>query len=194
MKLILKQKNKGFTLIELMVATSIFVIIMLSAIGSLTTLLAAAKSARALRFTIDNVNFAMESMTRSIRMGTNYICSPGPGITMYNNPDQHSDCREGGTFIAFLPQNTDSNYTRLGYKLHKKENSNNYTIQRCYGNSCVDMVSSNVQIETLKFFVNNSDPDDGKQASVYIIVKGTIVLGNTSQSFAIQTLASQRNF
>lgn len=191
--------NKGFTLIELMVATSIFVIVMLTSMSSLFVLLDTAKSSRALRFAMDNVNFSMESMTRSIRMGTNYYCvQSGDGITMDSHLEDNQDCLSGGTFVAFIPQNTNS--SRVGYKLKARNDSGNTnTLQRCDIDGCVDIVSSDVNIERLKFFVKGSDPvshipQDNKQASVYIIMKGTVMTKDGPTSFAIQTMASQRNF
>jgi Tfp pilus assembly protein PilE len=68
------KKTTGFTLVEIMVATSIFMIIMLVALGALISSSDTAKKSQALRTAMDNVNFAMESMTRSLRMGTDYYC------------------------------------------------------------------------------------------------------------------------
>lgn len=201
MKINNKQKNKrGFTLIELMVATSIFVTIMLAAMGALFMLLDAAKSSRALRSAMDNVNFSMESMTRSIRMGTNYYCVTGEnGIDMINNPSGTLDCPDGGNFVAFIPQNPinfDPN-VRVGYMLSQiiKEgvSTNKYTLKRCEGNNCVPIVSEDVNIEILRFFVKGAGSSN-IQPSVYIIMKGTVMVKGVATSFAIQTMASQRNF
>ncbi len=189
--------NKGFTLVELMVATSIFVIIMLASMGSLFTLLDASKSSRALRFAMDNVNFAMESMTRSIRMGTNYICIIGEtGIPMTNNPDSTANCPSGGNFIAFIPQPYTGYVagTRIGYKLSLRADGVTNTINRCEGSTCVPIVSPDVDIKNLKFIVKGSDPVDGLQANVFMIIKGSVMVKGVETSFSIQTLASQRNF
>jgi prepilin-type N-terminal cleavage/methylation domain-containing protein len=175
----------GFTLIELMVATSIFVIIMLSSMSSLFILLDAAKSSRALRFAMDNVNFTMESMTRSIRMGTDYYCViAGDAINM-GTLVGGNNCLDGGTFLAFFPQESS---TRIGYRL------NNYTVEKCNSTGCVPIISEGVKIEKLKFFVKGSEADDKTQASVYIIMKGTVTVKGVDTSFAVQTIASQRNF
>jgi len=194
------QKNKAFTLVELMVATSIFVVIMLASMGALFTLLDASKNARALRFAMDNVNFAMESMSRSIRMGTYYTCiGTETGMVMTGNPTGVGDCTSGGTFISFIPQP----YTgyiagnRIGYKLHDRGDLT-YSLQRCDGanitNPCIDIVSNDVNVQRLKFIVNGSDPADGVQASAYIIMKGTVMVKGIPTSFSLQTMASQRNF
>src|SRR5574343_405515 len=94
-----KIKNEdGFTLVELMVATTVFVVIVISSIGSLIALMGASKDSRGLRFSMDNVNFAMESMTRSIRMGVNYYC----GDSIPDSLDEHNDCSSlGKTLFSF---------------------------------------------------------------------------------------------
>ena len=40
----------------------------------------------------------------------------------------------------------------------------------------------------------SENPDDKTQPSVYIIMEGTVMVKGVPTSFAIQTLASQRNF
>lgn len=197
MKIIKRQKNNGFTLIELMVATTIFISIMLVSMGSLFVTLDSARSSRALRFAMDNVNFAMESMTRSIRMGTNYVCvNEGVSIIMVNNNDQTLDCGSGGKFIAFMPQNSTPlipNNNRVGYQSVDRGNGTK-SLVRYEGSTPVDIVSPDVNVETLNFVVVGSSPSDNLQASVYITMKGTVIIKGIETSFAIQTLASQRNF
>jgi prepilin-type N-terminal cleavage/methylation domain-containing protein len=192
MKIKSKQKNKGFTLIELMVATSVFIVIMLASMSSLFVLLDASKNSRALRSTMDNVSFAMDSMTRSIRMGKNYYCVAAGSGMPYDDFTSSKDCPDGGTLIAFVPQG--SNNSRFGYKLTPRNDVNStYTLERCEGNSCVPIVSPDVNIEKLKFFVKGSSGYSA-QASVYIIMKGTVIVKGVPTSFAIQTMASRRNF
>jgi len=203
------QKNKinlvrGFTLIELMVATSIFVIIMLAAMSSLFIMLDAAKNSKALRLAMDNVNFTMESMTRSIRMGTNYYCVQAEqSIPDYSNLSLVKDCTitgsDGGTVISFVPQSQEDDVesnSRISYAIYPSSSKQGYyTVGKCDSNGCVDMVSSDVNIERLKFFVKGAEnPSENTQPSVYIIMKGTVKVKGVPTSFAVQTLASQRNF
>ncbi len=193
------QKNKGFTLIELMVASSIFAMIMLVCIGALIVTLNTAKNSRALRVAMDNVNFAMESMTRSLRMGTSYYCAEaGSQVPMRDNKEENQDCENGGTFIAFVPQLPDEHFSRIGYQIVKRENEDTHTLKRCDGSTqpatCVDIVSSDVDIHKLNFIVKGSDETDGVQASVYMMVQGSIMIKGKANDFSIQTLASQRNF
>lgn len=183
-------KNSGFTLVELMVSTTIFIIITISSIGALLVLMGATKDSRGLRFAMDNVNFAMESMTRSIRMGIDYNCSADYNA-LYEN------CASGNNIITFTPQaGTVSGSDKITYKLSER-NDYTHTIKRCVGSlekSCIDIVSSDVNIEVLRFFVEGSDPADAIQAKVYILLKGSVVVKGKKTSFMIQTLASQRNY
>lgn len=181
-----KNFNRGFTLIELMVATSIFMIIMMIAIGSLIITSDLAKKSNAMNFTMDNLNFAIESMSRSLRMGTNYTCSSY--INLAGNPAP-SSCANGNTFIAFKPAGEAKTSTyRVGYKLNTGTN----TIQRCTTSGCVDIVSPDINIDNLKFFVRGAETGDNIQPSIYMIVKGSVSIKGEVNSFAIQTMIAQR--
>jgi prepilin-type N-terminal cleavage/methylation domain-containing protein len=206
MKINNRQKNSGFTLIELMVATSIFIVVMLTSMSSLFILLNAGKNSRALRSAMDNVNFAMESMTRSIRMGTSYYCADTSYSHHYTSTSSDffsSVCPTGfhtgdEENIVFMPQTPPSpGYPFVEYR-RVLRGDNTHTLQRCSGSnsggSCVDIVSSDIDIQELNFFVKGSSPADKLQASIYIIIKGTITTKDGPISFAIQTMASQRNF
>lgn len=200
--------NKGFTLVEIMVATSIFMIIMLIAIGALVVGSDAARRAERMRFAIDNVNFAIENISRSIRMGTNYTCVTTGSIPMTSSPATQ-DCTSGGNFVAFIPwRSTPDPSVRVGYKVEQRTSgpfradgvTHTYTLKRCIYDSavspaviCADIVSPDIDIQTLKFFVKGSDASDNIQPSIYIIVKGAVNIKGTWSSFALQTMASQRS-
>jgi type II secretory pathway pseudopilin PulG len=177
------KKNKGFTLIELIVSTAIFMTIMLIAMGSLIMVSNTARKSTALNFTMDNLNFAMESMSRSLRMGTNYYCAnevPTDGLTV-------RDCEEGERAISFIPAEDDGSTRRISYKQEDD------IIQRCIGSEpCVDIISPNIKIDFLKFFVRGSVIDNETQPGIYMLVKGTVTIKNEPKSFAIQTMISQR--
>lgn len=186
----------GFTLVELLVATSVFIVVMVMALSSLLTSSDASKKSGALSFAMDNVNFAMESMTRSIRMGKNYVCLSSGSIYL-GSVASPVDCNlntSGGTLLAFVPQEGYTDSPMIAYRRSQREDdSGTYTLERCDDSVCSDIVASNVNIEDLKFFVNGSSTSDLIQPSVYIIIKGVINIKGEPFSFAIQTLASQRS-
>jgi len=187
-----KQKAKtsrGFTLIELMVSTSIFIVVMLIAMGSLIVTSDSAKKSQALSFTMDNLNFAMESMSRSIRMGTNYTCASsvvlGEGLSPSNCTSKE--------IIAFIPAKASSS-VRLAYKREARADGT-YTIKKYDtrdGSNGVDVISTNIDIKKLKFYVKGAEESELIQPSVYMIVKGAIIIKGEETSFSIQTMVSQR--
>jgi prepilin-type N-terminal cleavage/methylation domain-containing protein len=183
------KKNRGFSLIELMVATSIFVVIMLAAMGALFVLLDGAKNARAMRISMDNVNFAMESMSRSIRMGNKYYCSDSIDDVIMNDMKIFRDCHEGQEAIAFLPST--NAISRIAYK--KLDVNGRGVLQRCDSSGCVDMISPNINITKLKFFTFGTENENYREG-VYIIMQGEVTIKDVITDFSIQTMASMRNF
>lgn len=183
--------SSAFTLIELMVATTIFTIIMLMGVGSLVVSSNAAKGAQKLRIAVDNVNFAIESMTRELRMGTNYYCGSSANLSV----EEVADCISGGGVIAFTPQKLDgdTSFSRITYRMKVDTKS----IERCEykdsTTSCADIVSDNVEIKTLRFFVKGSDINDNIQPSARILVTASISIKEVVTSFSLQTIASQRS-
>ena len=197
MKFYNKQKNKasisssqdGFTLIELMIATTLFTIIMVMGVGSLVVSSNSAKKSQKLRTAVDNVNFAMESMTRELRMGTYYSCDTA------DSPDINSlsDCN--GNVIAFKPQQVGVPPSRVFYGLQQRVTDGTYTLRRCENSisNCADIVSSDVVIETLKFFVKGANLTDKIQPNVRILLTGSVTIKGEKTNFSLQTLAAQRS-
>jgi prepilin-type N-terminal cleavage/methylation domain-containing protein len=177
------KKNSGFTLIELMVATAIFTVVMTVSLGALLVTISSAKNARALQFAMDNVSFAMESMTRSLRMGTDYWCDDNGSYT---------DCPDGSSMISFLPQGSTGNRVRY-YLTPRGDDTYNITTDSDTSGA-VDLISPNVNIEVLKFIVSGSSSNDNIQPSIHLMIKGSVKLSNKDVPFAIQTMVSQRNF
>jgi type II secretory pathway pseudopilin PulG len=192
--------NCGFTLIELMVATSIFMMVMLAAIGALMITSNAAKESKALRSAMDNVNFAMDTMTRTLRLGSEFACMPGPipaAGGSFIAASAPADCASpsGGSKIVFTKPNSTGHFD-AGYQLASA--SGRQAVEKCDASGCASMTAPEVAITDLKFFVRGSDPSaapiDGVQPSVEILLSGTVTLSGKVTTFALQSLASQRNF
>lgn len=64
--------KKGFTLIEMIVSLAIFTVVALVAIGAFLRVLDANKKSINLKTTINNLNFALESLSREMRVGKDY--------------------------------------------------------------------------------------------------------------------------
>src|SRR3989344_3612671 len=88
--------SSGFTLIEMMTSVSIFIIVMTISMGAVLGIFNANEKVGTLKAVMDNLNFAVETMSREIRFGSRYHCGAG-SVTLPAN------CSGGsGLRMAFL--------------------------------------------------------------------------------------------
>ena len=166
----------GFSLIELMVSTGIFALVMVVALGSLMTASNGAKKARALRVAMDNVNFVMDNITRDLRVGVNYT---------ENTPNSQ---------ISFTPYNTTP--PKVYFQLFKIPGGNSQ-IERCeidltVRSNCSALTAPEVDITKLEFTISPTMTNE-IQPSVYIQIEGEISANGVKEKFDLHSLASQRN-
>ena len=93
--------SKGFTLIEMLVAVGLFTFIMVIALGALLVLSGADRRAEDLKTSVDNLNFALDSMSRAIRTGTNFHCG-APAVTLNSIKSEPQNCTTGANYFAFI--------------------------------------------------------------------------------------------
>lgn len=173
---------KGFTLIEMMVAVSIFVIVAFIIITTLLTMSYAYKRAQKMRLIMDNFNFALQSMSLNIREGINY--SP-VGVPSDN--------------IQFIP--IDASLTggaSMCYSLRTVSGANGY-VEKCSIGGSVScpcsgrgsrFTSADINVKNLKFNIEGF----GNKKKVEILIQGEAgVREKEKTSFFIQTTATQRN-
>lgn len=181
-----KQNGKkcagGFTLVEMIVGVFLFTIVMLVAVGALMSVLDANRRAQANKAVMNNLHFALESMTREIRVGREY----------------RTDSVE--TFLF-----TDKDGCRITYALADVNGDGNKEVVRSVSDtttSCekgnsdnVPMTAPEVTVSSLQFYVGGTDPGpaDTTQPHVIIIVRGSAGLTErTRVPFNLQTFVTQR--
>ncbi len=170
----LQQNHAGFTLIEVMVSVSIFAIILTLGIGSLLTINNAYRKSQTERVVLDNLNFAMESMAREIRVGSQYSCGG-------------SCSPSGASALQFI----DPDGQTVEY--YFDPNGGQGRIVKSTDTAVLGMSDpSFVVIDELKFFVVGEDQTDFDQPYVVISVTGTTVASNQTSTFTLQTSVSQR--
>jgi prepilin-type N-terminal cleavage/methylation domain-containing protein len=87
--------QKGFTLVEMVVSLGIFAVVAVVAVGALLKITDANKKSQSMKTAINNLNFALESMSREMRVGTDYHCNyPSAGIPS-TLPDGSGGCESG---------------------------------------------------------------------------------------------------
>lgn len=119
---IFTQRNNGYSLIETIVAVSIFSIIVLIGLSSLINANSAGNKGKDLRNIIDNFNFAVEDMSRNIRDGYHYHCGDAVNIGVPQSCNPANSPR-----ILFLENSSSGNEAidtdQIGYKFSKVDSA-----------------------------------------------------------------------
>ena len=165
--------QSGYTLIELVVAIGLFALVMTLVSGAYIVMINLTEQAQGTATGIDNLSFALETMTRSIRTGTGYNCGFSGG-----------DCPNGENRFYF----TNTHGNQEVYTL-----SNGVIMQ-----NSVPLTDPSVNVSSLLFYVSGTNPlsaGDYSQPHVTIIVSGTVSSGGQgkTESFTIETGATMRS-
>lgn len=179
--------SKGFTLIEILIATGIFSIIALFATGSLVSVFGSNRKATSLQNIMTNLNFTFEDMAREIRYGEVYRCGSG------GNVSQPRDCLGGDTYITFLfDEDNDNTAEQITYEIFSK-GGGIYGLRRRVDNESWDeLISGEVDILYGRFYVTGSSSGDGMQPKVTVVIQARTGVGKSETEFTLQTTLVQR--
>ena len=178
----------------MLVAVGLFAVIMTLALGALLVLSDADRKAEALKSSIDNVSFTLDSMSRAIRTGSKYHCGL-PVVSLSTITPQ--DCRTGANYFAFVA--SDGSLIEYGY-------DPSCTAQSCFigeritpvngpSSGELPMTSSNVLINdgSNLFYTIGTTPGDATQPKVTILIHASVIGDATSTAvFNLQTSIAQR--
>ncbi|MFA5736948.1 MAG: type II secretion system protein [Candidatus Paceibacterota bacterium] len=172
--------NKGFTLIEMMVSVSLFVVVALIVSGVLVQLSAVYKKAQAMRLLMDNFNFALEKMNLEIREGVKIELKDSDRAIKYS---QLGD--EGNSYCYSLGDYNNHENTLLKCKNECPCGDSSEGVK--------DMLSPQIFLSSLNFKITERGIIDNKLAKVLININGRAVSRpGLETEFMIQTSASQR--
>lgn len=185
-----QQQNKGFTLIEAVVSVSIFVTVMMVSAGALLSIIDANRKSHALKSVMDNLNFALENIARTARVGSDYVC--GPESSNPNpNPPNCPVVQPGDTYnrvFKFTSQRDEPVY----YKFAKDSVTNKGRIYISVDNEPYEPLTSNqLDIQDMRFYVSG-EGNAAAHPRVVISLNGRAGEGKYVSNFNIQTTISQR--
>lgn len=192
-----KRDNKGFTLVELLVAMSIFVVFLGVLMSSYTSIIRAQHEANNYRVMYSEARHVFETITQELRNGM-------VGYDFYNSspPPSGGDSIEiidksglQKTIISFVEPVPDEGIGRINYKTFALSNAS--VVEENYLNS--DAVS----VDDLSFYVypskdpyNNANVDDNAlQFQPMITVSATFSRNRTNKEpyfLTLQTTISSR--
>ncbi|MBF05200.1 hypothetical protein CL644_00605 [bacterium] len=195
----------GFTLVEMMVAMSLFAVVMTISTSALLSMVDANRKAQSLQSVMNNLNVTLDGMVRGIRMGGTYHCGD---IVETNKTvlSTRTDCVAGGNLLSFEAFGNSSAdvtdqwvYWFEDGRLYKSVDARN---------TALPLTAPEIQIDSFKVFVTGAQgtlnrDGDIVQPKVVISIQGTAgAEGNTSgvigtsgkirTTFNIQAVASQR--
>lgn len=176
--------SHGFSLVELLVSVALFTIVMTVSVGTLLVLINANQKAQSLTSVINNLNFGLESMSRSIRTGLLYNCTNSIPSTL---PLGVANCPSGGAGLVL----TNDTGGRLAYRY----NSTRKNIERRIGNGSlwIALTAPEVVIDDVLFYVTGTVAGDTIQPTVTISIRGHAgTKTSTDSSFNVQTTLTQR--
>lgn len=185
-------KSGGYTIVETIVAVSLFIVVILSGTGALLNANLLHNKSQDMRAIIDSLSFAMEDISKNLRTGYDFQCFEsgdrlGPGYL--STPRSCAD----GWAIAFEGSkgNPDTYTDQWVYyisegKIFKSTDGANNFIQLTPDEITVDVAAG--------FTVVGAEPPPGNEEQPFVTIRlsGTITYKDVATPFSLQTSASQR--
>ena len=156
-------KNIGFTIVELMVAMSLFLIVLAVATGTFVETIQAQRTITSLMAANDNATQAIEQIAREIRTGAGFTTD--------------------GSILRFTNYNRDAiSYKRVG-------NSVGRCVTNCFGDINFKLLTTpEVEVTRLKFILSGQE-EDNLAARVTMSLS---ILGPKDIGVDLQTTVSSR--
>ncbi|MBX2866617.1 prepilin-type N-terminal cleavage/methylation domain-containing protein [Candidatus Kaiserbacteria bacterium] len=176
--------HRGFTLVEMLVAVSIFAVVMVVSVGTLIVLVTSSSVTQRIQSLTTNLSFATDMMTRDIRTGHTYYCTGSIGGTL---PSGTQDCASGETGIVFTNSETDA---RTAYRFNSSESSLELRIE---SGSWIRITSPEVTVEDARFYVTGSARGNDTQPRARVVLRGVPTDSTLPVStFYLQSTLTQR--
>ena len=204
-----RKSTQGFTLIEIIVSLGLFSVVAVIPVGAFLKVIDANKQSQALKTAVDNTDFLLESMTREMRVGSNYTCltssgnlQVGPNLS--NSPETGQSC----TAIAFYSSVPDPNENPTTHPcahtlIHAYRLDSSNSIDKAEQASCTDTIGDNTatpfipvvssDLKIQGFNINLTSGTPNVQPKAFILLHGyagTAVAD--SIYFTVQSTVSER--
>ncbi len=167
--------QRGYTLIELTIAVGVFALVMMLASGAYLVMISLSRQAQGVATGINNLSFAIETMTRDIRTGSNY-CGAGAACSL-----------SSFTF-------TDRSGQIVTYALGTQQGADGLVGDITKNN--IPLTDPSVDVQSLAFYTYGTPaaPIDYEQSRVTMSVSGTVSVGagKAPQTFTVETGATMR--
>ncbi len=167
----------AFTLVEMLVAVSVFTVIMVAAVGAYVALLGGSATARAQQEVLDTLQAAVEHIERLTRMADVVAC--GENLSLAFTPQQHIPCPNGGNSLLLVLDSMTGERVLFRFE--------GGTLKRSVNGVLAPLVAPSAVIASGSFFTK------GQAASiapmVTVSMEGEVAIGRKGRksSFSLQT-------
>lgn len=181
----INKSKRGFTLVEMIVSLGIFAVVALVAVGAFMKIMDANRKALGLKTAINNLNFALESMTREIRMGSKYSYSSGDDWTITFQSSKRNLSDNCNRYFSYQYVSNE----HMIYKAEEPETDNTCIQDR--DPEYYPLVSDNIIIDKTNIVYVSGD---SVQPRFTIYLNGYTENGKMKEKteFSLQTTISQR--
>ena len=195
-KLKIENYKAGYTIIETMIAVSLFVIVIMAGMGSLLNANLLHQKSENMRSITDNLSFIMEDLSRNLRTGYNYRCLTG-GDNLSNVATPLSCANGWGIAFEHGSGSTTETNDQWVYYIDSgkifKSTQGPYTD----ANNFIQLTPDEVEIDNIasSFAVLGAEGTvvgNRQQPLVTVRLSGRIIYRNVITPFSLQTSTSQR--
>lgn len=190
-----QQKNKGYTIIEMMIAVALFLVIVMSGMGALLNANLLHQKTADTRSILDNLSFVMEDMSKNLRTGSGYHCITGSDTL--NSVQVPLSCLSGWG-IAFEPYggDTTNNLDQWVYYIDNTGKLFKSTVGPYVNSSFTQLTPDEVYIDPVSSFAvlgaESLASGNKQQAFITIRLVGKITSKGVVTPFSLQNSISQR--
>ena len=179
-----KHHNQAFTLVEIMVAVSIFAIVATITVSALLSANAVNNKAQAIKLAMDNLNYALDSIAIKMKFGTNFSFNDTNAELTFESPKDSSATGVAKEYYTYHLNSTDAPLGFLEMKKGLTSGSGDYTPITSI---------TNLDIKTFKVDANpTTGPTGDAFGRAVIAIEGRAIVGNQEQKFAVETAVTER--
>lgn len=146
-------KNKGFTIVELLIAITLFTVLLGITSGVFIQSLRSQRNLTAFIAANSNASLTIEQITREARTGKDFCVNENDG------------CRtDAGVYKEIIFTNAKNE--KVKYELGGKS-----VMRSLNSQTPIPVTADNVDIQTLSFYIDGNQPGDGKNSRITMALK-----------------------
>ncbi len=173
------KKRYGYTIIETMIAVSIFLVVIMVGMSSLLNANLIHRKSGDMRSIMDGLSFVMEDMSKSLRTGYSYHCINDGDLSAI----EPRSC-SSGSGVSFKSDLGDRIKYVIGPNIQKST----------AGGAFVSLTTPEIMIDPdSRFIITGAELTDTIQPFVTIKLAGYITYKGVDTPFSLQTSVSQRS-